>query len=129
MPNAALIASLVAPCWQRDERQEFGEVGLAPVQRLAVGTHGHLPQQAETGAVAVGREPIGDVLVESRVGALNFCADVRRHLRSQRIEVLLHDRALADVVLVVALEEGRERFVDGVLGGVAGQGVLATQCA
>ena len=49
------------------------------------------------------------------------------HLGRQRLEVLLHDRALAEVVLVVALEEGGQRLVDGVLGGVAGQGVLATQ--
>ena len=87
------------------------------------------PSRLSRGRSQVGREPVGDVLVESGVVLLDLGADVRRHLRSQRLEVLLHDRALADVVLVVALEEGRQRFVDGVLGGVAGQGVLATQGA
>ena len=87
------------------------------------------PSRLSRGRSQSVREPVGDVLVEGGVALLDLGADVRGHLRRQRLEVLLHDRALADVVLVLALEEGGQGLVDGVGGGVARQGVLAAQCA
>ena len=94
------------PAAEREVGQDFDEERLPCGDGGAVCSDGDWAEQCQTGTVALGREPVPDILVQVGVRAFDLSSDVFRDLRVQLLEVVACQRFRQIAGCRVGFEQG-----------------------